>query len=225
LGLLMHDARDPKQIVTYLAERALIIKRSGTAYLRMEKGHIVRRLDSEATPQIIAFDSYMVDLSQLEPRSGQVDVRRPRERSTLELLAPDADDPLFKMSPGSFTSELHERMASPLYAFAFVLIVLALMGQAQTTRQNRARNVVGAFAVALFWRVIGITSTNTIITHPQAKGLVYAVPAVAGLLALLTMAWHLYPRPPSAPMRALQRVLWALSRVPAPSAARLRASS
>jgi lipopolysaccharide export system permease protein len=225
LGLLMHDARDPKQVVTYLAERALIIKRDGTAYLRMEKGHIVRRLDSEPTPQIIAFDSYMVDLNQLEPRSGQADVRRPRERSTLELLAPDPDDALFKMSPGSFASELHERLASPLYAFAFVLIVLALMGQAQTTRQNRARNVVGAFAISLFWRVIGITSTNALISHPQAKGLVYAVPAIAGLLALLTTAWHLYPRPPSAPVRAFQHLLAALSRAPISSGARLRASS
>lgn len=211
LGLLMHDARDPKQVVTYLSERAEIIKPSGTAYLRMLKGHIVRRLENEPAPQIVAFDSYMIDLSQLEPR-GQVDVRRPRERSTLELLAPDVNDPLFKMSPGGFTSELHERLASPLYAFAFVLIVLALMGQAQTTRQNRARSVVGAFAVALFWRVIGITSANAIIAHPQAAGLVYAVPAVAGLLALLTMVWHLYPRPPSAPVRAAQRLGDALGR-------------
>ena len=42
LGLLMHDARDPKQVVTYLAERGLIIKQGGAAYLRMDKGHIVR---------------------------------------------------------------------------------------------------------------------------------------------------------------------------------------
>ena len=29
LGLMMHDARDPKQVVTYLAERGLIIKQDG----------------------------------------------------------------------------------------------------------------------------------------------------------------------------------------------------
>ena len=69
LGLMMHDARDPKQIVTYLAESGLIIKQSGTAYLRMDKGHIVRRLENDATPQIIAFDRYAVDLNQLEQRT------------------------------------------------------------------------------------------------------------------------------------------------------------
>ena len=34
LGLMMHDARDPKQVVTYLAERGLIIKQGEMAYLR-----------------------------------------------------------------------------------------------------------------------------------------------------------------------------------------------
>ena len=52
LGLLMHDARDPKQVASYLAERAQVIKQGAGAYLRMEKGHIVRRTATEATPQI-----------------------------------------------------------------------------------------------------------------------------------------------------------------------------
>ena len=76
LGLMMHDARDPKQVVTYLAERGRIIKQGTAAYLRMEKGHIVRRLENEAAPQIIAFDRYAVDINQLEQRADQVVVLR-----------------------------------------------------------------------------------------------------------------------------------------------------
>src|SRR5262249_33765232 len=116
LGLLIHDARDPTQILTYLAERGLIIKQAGTAYLGMDKGHIVWRLESEAVPQIVAFDRYVVDLNQLEQRSQQAQVVRPRERYTDELLHPDPEDPVYKLAPGSFTSELHERLSSPLYA-------------------------------------------------------------------------------------------------------------
>ena len=205
LGLLMHDARDPKQIVTYLAERALIIKQASSAYLRMDKGHIVRRLENEAVPQIIAFDRYIVDLNQLEPRGERADLRRPRERSTLELLAPDPEDQVYKAGPGSFVSELHERFASALFAFAFVLIVLALMGQAQTTRQNRIRSVVGAFGLALACRIVGITVANSVIARPQLFWLLYAVPTSAGLLGVMTMGWHLTPRRPSPLVRAAQR--------------------
>ena len=217
LGLLMHDARDPKQIVTYLAERGLIIKKEGVAYLRMEKGHIVRRMEGEAAPQIVAFDRYVFDLNQIEQHGEQVDIRRPRERDTSELLAPDPNDALFKLSPGSFVSELHERLASPLYAFTFVLIVLALMGQAQTTRQNRVNSVVGAFGVALGCRIVGIAEANSVAVHPNLRGILYVVPFAAGLVALLTIAWRLHPRPPSRAVRALARFGKAALRLTAPA--------
>src|ERR1700674_1931663 len=82
LGLLMHDARDPKQVVTYLSERGRIIKQGTAAYLRMENGHIVRRLENETAPQIVAFDRYAVDINQLEQRSDQTIFLRPRARYT-----------------------------------------------------------------------------------------------------------------------------------------------
>jgi lipopolysaccharide export system permease protein len=177
LGLMMHDARDPKQIVTYLAETGLIIKQSGTAYLRMDKGHIVRRLENEAAPQIIAFDRYAVDLNQLEQRTDQVVILRPRERYTGELLNPNPADPVYKSSPGSYASELHERLASPLYTWAFVLVVLGFMGQAQTTRTSRTFTVICAFVVAVLFRVIGITLSNYAVVRPAAVPLLYAAPA------------------------------------------------
>ena len=149
LGLLLHDARDPKQIVTYLAERGQIIKQGPAVFLRMEKGHVLRQLENEPAPQIISFQSYPVDMNRLEQRVDTVQVLRPRERFTSELLRPDKDDPQYKASPARFTSELHERLSNPLYAFAFVLIVVAFMGQAQTTRSNRMQAIVTAFGVAV----------------------------------------------------------------------------
>ncbi len=194
LGLLMHDARDPKQVVTYLAERGRIIKQGDAAYLRMENGHIVRRLEHDASPQIVVFERYAVDINKLEQRADQVVVVRPRERYTDELLRPDPNDPVFKMNPGSFTSELHERLASPLYAFAFVLMVLAFMGQAQTTRTSRTRAVISAFAIGVFYRVAGITVANYVVVRPNMAAVLYAPPALAALSAAIMIQWRLYPR-------------------------------
>jgi lipopolysaccharide export system permease protein len=207
LGLLMHDARDPKQIVTYLAERGLIIKQSGAAYLRMDKGHIVRRLENEAAPQIIVFDRYVVDLNQLEQRGDQTQVLRPRERFTDELLNPDPKDPVYMLSPGSFVSELHDRFSSPIYAFTFVLLVLAFMGQAQSSRQNRMQSVIAAFTVAIACRILGIAAANTTVIRPSASVLLYVVPLAAGLLGALATQWHMYPRPPSRLTRTLVPLL------------------
>jgi lipopolysaccharide export system permease protein len=193
LGLMMHDARDPKQVVTYLAERALIIKQADMVYLRMDKGHIVRKIESEAAPQIIAFDRYAVDLNQLEQRVDQANLPRPRERSTPELIWPDANDALFKQAPGRFAAELHDRLSSPLYAFAFVMLVVASLGHARTTRQNRNQAAITAFALAVGCRVLGIVATNAAAIRSSAIPLLYLVPVATILLAAVATQWHAYP--------------------------------
>jgi lipopolysaccharide export system permease protein len=203
LGLMMHDARDAKQVVTYLAERGRIIKQDDAAYLRMDKGHILRRSDTDPNPQIVAFERYIVDLQQLEQRIDHVESLRPRERYTPELLWLDPNDAYARQNRGRVTAELHERFSSPLYAFAFVLLVAASMGQAQTTRQSRIQGVVGAFAIATVCRIAGIAANNMVVVRPALSGLLYAVPVGAAMLGAISVQWHLYPRPPSRLGRAL----------------------
>ena len=72
LGLLIHDERDPKQIMSYLAERGQILSNDDGAYLVMFDGY-VQRLDTQGTDkgvQIVAFDQNMLDLSQLAPEEA-----------------------------------------------------------------------------------------------------------------------------------------------------------
>ena len=195
LGLLLHDARDAKQVATYLAEQAQIIKQGDSAFLRMETGHIVRRIEKEKAPQIIAFAQYTVDLNQLEQRSDLSQFVRPRERYTTELLSPD--DPVQKQGPGRIVSELHERFSSPLYAFAFVFIVLAFVGRAQTTRQSRVRALIAAFSVGIVCRMLGIAANNAVAVRPGIASLLYAIPIGAGLVAAVAMQRQVVPRPAS----------------------------
>jgi lipopolysaccharide export system permease protein len=224
LGLLMHDGRDPKQVVTYLAERGLIIKQGDVAYLRMDRGHVVRRLADDPTPQIVAFEQYAVDLSQLEQRMDTTIYLKPRERYTADLIWPDVDDPVYKLNPGGFRSELHDRISAPLYAFAFVLLVVGFMGQAQTTRTSRMQAVVGAFAVAVVFRVLGIAAANAAVVRSQLSPLLYAAPLGAAALAAAATQWHLYPRRSSRlaaaasamTERASERLARAWSRLAAP---------
>jgi lipopolysaccharide export system permease protein len=202
LGLMLHDVRDPKQEVTYLAERGRIIKQGHASYLRMETGHILRRLPNEPAPQIVSFDRYAVDLNRLEQHADQVQVIRPRERYTSELLAPDPKDPVYIMGPARFVSELHDRLSSPLYAFTFVLLAIAFLGHAQTTRGSRTAAVAAAFGVATACRTLGIAAANTVAVHPAASPALYAVPLITGAGAALAAAWHLTPRQPGPLARA-----------------------
>lgn len=204
LGLMMHDARDPKQVITYLAEKGLLIKQGEAAYLRMDQGHIVRKLPDQPAPQIIVFDRYVVDLAQLEQRVEQTAIARPRERSTWDLLTFNPDDPAEAPQARKAIAELHERLASPLYALAFALLVVAAMGQAQTTRQNRTQAVIIAFCLAIGCRVAGIAAGNALTGKGGSVPLVYAIPLVAMLLATISIHRNSYPRPPTRLQRALR---------------------
>jgi lipopolysaccharide export system permease protein len=101
---------------------------------------------------------------------------------------------------------LHERFASPLYSFAFVLMVMAFMGQAQTTRSSRTQGLILAFAICAFYRIAGITAANYVVVRPATASLVYAPPAIAAITAAIMVQWRLYPRRRSRLTRAVAAI-------------------
>lgn len=196
LGLVMHDARDEKTVSTYLAERGHIVKQEGGGYLLMEKGHILRRPKSGDPVQVIVFVSYAVDLARFEAKD-QLPELKPRERYYPELARPGPDDVLARTQPGLLRAELHERFSSPLYPFAFVLIAVAFIGHAQTTRQNRIQAIVAAFLLATGARLGGLAGINVVALKAALTWIVYAIPIGGAAVALLLMMSRSTLRPPS----------------------------
>lgn len=192
-GLVMQDARDQKQVSTYLAERGWIVKQGTDAYLLMEAGHILRRSANGDPVRIIEFSKYAIDLSRFEAKEEGPELK-PRERYFQELVNPDPNDELAKRQPGLLRAELHERLSSPLYPFAFVLIAVAFVGQAQTTRQNRVKAIVTAFLLAVGARLGGLAGTNLVALRPSMTWIVYAIPVGAILLGLTMAQLGMRPR-------------------------------
>jgi len=89
---------------------------------------------------------------------------------------------------------MHERFASALYPIAFVMIVVALIGQAQTTRQGRTQSVVIGFIVASAARIGGFAAMNLLTLKASAIWLVYAIPVLSFLAALALAKWRMTPR-------------------------------
>jgi lipopolysaccharide export system permease protein len=194
LGLLVYDQRDAANHSAYLAERGVIVKQKPFAFLVMQNGHIIRRKPTASEPpQIIAFETYAVDIERFETKSS-LGGFRPRERYFGELVKPDPKDPEFIASPGQFRAELHERFASVIYPFAFVLLVLGLVGQARSTRQNRVEAILVAVAAAAGIRVAGLAVNNLVVLRASAVPLLYAVPIGSCLVSLMLIWWNAKPR-------------------------------
>ena len=211
-GLLMHDARDQKIVTSYLAERGHLIKREGQTFLLMHTGHVLRRESAAEPPQIIAFESYLVDLDRFEAKTGPMELK-PRERYYDELVNPRADDPDAKRQAGQYRAEIHERFANPFYSFAFVLITVAFIGRAQSTRQNRWESTASAGALAIGARMAGLAANNLVVINAKWVPVLYAIPL--GMIVVGCLMIHFAARPRRGPtligrIAAGVAALWAL---------------
>ncbi|HLC07701.1 MAG TPA: LPS export ABC transporter permease LptF [Methyloceanibacter sp.] len=192
LGLLVHDERDSTQIMTYLADRGRIVSNDEGSYLVMFDGNVHRFNKEEENKgvQIIVFDQYMLDLSEFGNKGAKSKDLNPRERYLSELISPDPNDSVAKRGAGQLRSELHDRLATPLYPIVFALIAVALLGHARTTRENRWGQIFLAFGIAVGLRVAGLTAGNLVTLSSSAVVLVYAIP----IGAILVAAWAAHVR-------------------------------
>ena len=183
LGIFMQDRRDPERVNTYLAEAGQTVETAGQNFLVLEKGSIQRQQPGSKDAAIVVFERYAIDLAQFAPGGDGVNYK-PRERSTLELLALDYDDAYVKRAPGRFWSELHDRFTAPLYNLVGALTAFLFLGQARTTRQGRGVSIVGAILVFGLIRTAGIWVLTIFVTQPSAVALVYGIPVIATLVML-----------------------------------------
>jgi len=101
---------------------------------------------------------------------------------------PDPNDPLFKVQPGLFRAELHERLAAPLYPIAFAVVAFAFLGRPSTTRQSRALLLAMTISAVAGLRFIGFGSTIFAAQKPMAIVLLYASVAAALVLGALAIS-------------------------------------
>jgi len=189
LGLLVHDQRDPKQNLTYLAEVGELIKSGGRAYLKMTNGHIHRSIVDKDGVQIVKFDEYIFDLSEFGAAKKGIQKYKPRARYLSGLINPPVEDLKQKKLMGLLRAELHDRFSSSLYPLLFVFISLATFGLARTTREARGKLLVLAFSIGLGTRLAGLGAINLLKVNPGAVWLVYGIP-IGGIILCILYIWR-----------------------------------
>ena len=183
-GVFMQDRRDPGHVSTYIAEAGKTLEKDGESYLQLSKG-VLLRPQSAGDSAMVTFDDYTIDLSQFAHAVSSI--KRPRQRSTGELLAPDPKDQADPAMAGHIREELLDRLASPLYALVAGFFAFAALGQARTTRQGRGLAIGGAILAFVAVRMLGIAATQLTVGVPSAAVFVWVIPitAILGALAMI----------------------------------------
>ena len=104
-----------------------------------------------------------------------------REKYIWELLWPRADDALYESQPDQYRSELHDRLTTPLYPLAFVLLAYTFLGPPQTTRQSRTLALLGMIGTVALLRLVGFVSVIVGVRVPAVLAVQYV--AMFGVVA------------------------------------------
>jgi lipopolysaccharide export system permease protein len=180
VGIFVDDRRDPNMHSTYLAEQGEIVKNDAASFLVLQGGSIQRLEAGQRDPRILIFDRYALNLSELTGGPQNI-VYTVREKYIWELLWPRPADALYTAQPDQYRSELHDRLATPLYPFAFVILACAFLGPPQTNRQSRTLALLGMVGVVSLVRLAGFLSVIVGVHVPSVLVLQYV--ALFGAIA------------------------------------------
>ncbi len=184
--IMIANTRDYPSETIYFAQRGTIVRGEAGAFLSVEDGVIQRRTESESgrvSTAYLYFDSYSIDLSFAD-RSSSPEHLKPSEQSTAYLLNPDTDDPFYLNQRGRFVSELHNRMALPLFPLAFAMIVALALGTPHSGRAGRSKRVLGAIAGAAILQGAQFGISGLITSAPMTWPIVYLLP-----LCVMAFVW------------------------------------
>ena len=180
-GILVHDNREPKRPLTYLAESGVLAQTQEGARLIMQNGNIEQGEAEGARLSVLKFDRYVFDLDQYAGPQRASD-RDTSERYLSELLEP----PFPVAQPvrrGVYIAEAHNRLSAPLYCIAFALIALAATAKGRMGRASYALRLSGAALLGAALRLVGYGAQGLAARSPQLAVLLYLLPLSASMLA------------------------------------------
>lgn len=178
-GILVHDERDPRQPVTYMAETGELVRSPEGARLVMYNGNIERvsrEVSKTQSPvSLLYFDKYTYDLSQYSS-SNPVTEYEARERYLGELFYPASNDYYGQQFRSRLSAEGHDRLVAAFYPVMFAMIALASLLPAPFNRRGYTLRIAAGAAAAVIARVIGFGLINVAATQPAAIPLIYLLP-------------------------------------------------
>jgi lipopolysaccharide export system permease protein len=206
VGIFVDDRRDPKEHSTYLAEQGEIVKNDSGSFLVFQGGSIQRLETGQRDPRIVMFDRYAFDLSQFTGGNQNV-VYTVREKYIWDLIWPKPDDRMYETQADQYLSELHDRLSTPLYPIAFVIVAFAFLGPPQTTRQSRSLALMGMITSIAVLRLVGFVSVIVGVKVPA----VLAVQYIALFGATAAGLWQIHRGRAVEPAAAVAKMATAIT--------------
>ena len=194
-GIFLNDQRDSERVVTYSAERALLLREEMEARLVMLDG-IALSPGPGGTLNTVTFNQFVFDLSELISEEGGRTLR-PAEYFVLDLLRPTEEMlAVRRFDRADYISEGHYKIALPLLAVLYPVVALVTLLAGGYRRAGFGRRVVAAVAVSVVLQIILIMARERVSGNAGLWPLMYAAHLVGIAYVAVLMHWLRSPRAP-----------------------------
>jgi lipopolysaccharide export system permease protein len=184
-GVMVHDNRNKKSPVTYLAVRGQLAQTPAGARLIMFDGTVEQSAHAGGQLTVLKFQRDVFDLDQF---AGPA---RATDRATSERYLPELFWPSAKLAPklrNAYIAEGHNRLSQPLYCIAFAMIALAAVLRGRRARgANALRLVLAALGGAII-RIAGYGVQGLAVSTPSLVFLFYLIPLLGAAIAVMVLA-------------------------------------
>src|SRR6185295_6024513 len=172
-GILVHDARNPKSVATYMAQQGTLATTPQGPRLIMDNGNVQWLEGGEGRLKILNFEKYTFDLGQFD-KQRDTSAREASERYLDELLHPEAG--LSVNQRKKYYAEAHNRLSSPLYCIVFALIGVTALVSGTFNRRGYGGRIALAMLAVLAARLPGFALQRTVDASPDLAFVMYLWP-------------------------------------------------
>ena len=187
-GIVISDDREKDTSSLFTAKEGIVIRNQLGSFLSLKDGDILQTNKEDNTTTIIKYESYSFDLSTFSGKT-ELGKLRIKERPTWDLLSPDPNEKEYQNNPNRYVQQIHERFSEMLWPFANVLVILAIAGQARSSRQGHSTSIFIGFSILAVARGLTFSFVSGLKTDPGLVWMVYGVPCacvVVGLYFVIT---------------------------------------
>jgi lipopolysaccharide export system permease protein len=186
LGIIVYDRRSPQHTITLMAERGALIKgENGTPKVLMINGTREQVTQGSNRLSLLYFDNYAMDFNDSSDNEEERS-RDARERTTAELFSVTEA----QVGPTAFRQfrvEGNQRLASPLYHFAFAFLATACLLSGWFNRRGQGDKLILAIGLMVAIQAMALGVSNLATRDLSLVPLIYLAPLLPSVIG----AWVL----------------------------------
>lgn len=205
--VIIYDTRDDSGATTHTAKSGYLTRGEESARLILKTGNVQQLLD-DGSLDLVAFDDYQIDLSDVMAMDSVLR-KKPSDLYLHELLRPDQRVYANRKYRQELKAEGHNRLATPIYNLALVMLALCFMIRGEHQRMGYGRKIAICVAIGFVIRLTGFGLASAAEGDPSLNIIQYAIP----LSVCVGSAWyllrkrrirslkHIFSRKPKTPKR------------------------